>query len=115
MTLVRSAPKRPLSALPTLRHPQPIGVKLLQDSSKPFVGRGLRLLVLRKVLGLSQEQLANDIGTSRQTISEWERNVVDPSMGQLRKLVLLFPDYDEVWRWVEFGGRLPKSLSQHEG
>lgn len=31
-----------------------------------------RILQLRKARGLSQEQLANEIGVSRQAVSKWE-------------------------------------------
>ena len=34
-----------------------------------------KILQLRKALGLSQEQLAEQVGVSRQSISKWETGV----------------------------------------
>jgi len=47
---------------------------------------GNRLMNLRKGKGLSQEELGNQVGVSRQTVSKWELNQTTPEMD---KLVLL--------------------------
>lgn len=44
------------------------------------------ILQLRKALGLSQEQLAEQVGVSRQSISKWETGQSAP---ELEKLILL--------------------------
>ena len=44
------------------------------------------ILQLRKALGLSQEQLAEQVGVSRQSISKWETG---QSVPELEKLVAL--------------------------
>ncbi len=41
---------------------------------------------VRMTLGLSQTELANDIGVSYATISRWEREVRTPQMATLGKL-----------------------------
>jgi len=47
---------------------------------------GEKILQLRKTTGLSQEQLAETVGVSRQAISKWE---TDQSMPEIEKVVLL--------------------------
>lgn len=44
---------------------------------------GERLYGLRRKQGLSQEQLAEKIGVSRQTISKWEGNLSTPDLDKL--------------------------------
>jgi transcriptional regulator with XRE-family HTH domain len=44
---------------------------------------GNRLMNLRKVNGLSQEDLGNLVGVSRQTVSKWESNQTTPEMDKL--------------------------------
>lgn len=44
---------------------------------------GNRLTNLRKMKGLSQEDLGNLIGVSRQTVSKWESNQTTPEMDKL--------------------------------
>ena len=40
----------------------------------------------RKQRGFSQQQLADELGVSRQTISKWELNETQPELSQARKL-----------------------------
>ena len=47
---------------------------------------GEELIVHRLKAGISQRQLAKEIGTSSQTVSRWENNVVDPSISFCIKL-----------------------------
>lgn len=47
---------------------------------------GEKLLEYRKKKGLSQEQLAERIGVTRQTISNWELSETSPNPEQLKKL-----------------------------
>jgi transcriptional regulator with XRE-family HTH domain len=47
---------------------------------------GEKILQLRKATGLSQEQLAELVGVSRQAISKWE---TDQSMPEIEKVLLL--------------------------
>lgn len=44
---------------------------------------GERLLKLRKSAGLSQEEVANQIGVSRQTISKWETGESNPDFDKI--------------------------------
>jgi len=47
---------------------------------------GEKILNLRKQKGLSQEQLGEEIGVTRQTISNWELNETQPNPEQLKSL-----------------------------
>ena len=49
-----------------------------------------RIYNLRKRRGLSQEQLAEALGVSRQTVSKWERGAASPELGKLRAMAELF-------------------------
>ena len=49
-----------------------------------------RIYNLRKRRGLSQEQLAEALGVSRQTVSKWERGAASPELGKLRTMAELF-------------------------
>ena len=49
-----------------------------------------RLMSLRKAKGWSQEELANKIGVSRQTISKWESFQTIPDMNKLMELSKIF-------------------------
>ena len=44
---------------------------------------GNRIYKLRRQKGLSQEEVANELGVSRQSISLWETNQASPSMENL--------------------------------
>ena len=44
---------------------------------------GNRLMNLRKVKGLSQEDFGNLVGVSRKTVSKWESNQTTPEMDKL--------------------------------
>jgi len=48
-----------------------------------------KLFQLRKEKGLSQEQLAEKLKVSRQTISKWETGETQPDMENLRNLALV--------------------------
>ena len=50
-----------------------------------------KLIELRKAKGLSQEELGNELGVSRQTISKWE---LGQSYPDFQKLVLLSDFFD---------------------
>lgn len=45
---------------------------------------------MRKAKGLSQEELAEKLGVSRQAISKWENGISSPEMAQLPKLCEIF-------------------------
>lgn len=51
---------------------------------------GNKILELRKSHNLSQEQLAEKLQVSRQTISKWELNETVPDIKQAQKLAKLF-------------------------
>ena len=48
------------------------------------------ILQLRKALGLSQEQLAEQVGVSRQSISKWETGQSAPELDKLVRLSQVF-------------------------
>lgn len=49
-----------------------------------------RLIILRKQKGLSQKQLADKIGVSRQALSKWEKGITDPELKVAREIALFF-------------------------
>ena len=51
---------------------------------------GERIANLRKSKGISQEELADVLMTSRQAISKWERGESDPDIGRLKDLATYF-------------------------
>lgn len=58
---------------------------------------GERLQELRKQKNLSQEQLADLLHVSRQTISRWETSQTTPDLSSLEKLCELYEmSYDEL-------------------
>ena len=48
------------------------------------------LKLLRKERGLSQRELAAEVGVTQQCISEWERGGMEPTLSYLWKLADLF-------------------------
>ena len=51
---------------------------------------GSNLFQARKKCGLSQEEVAEKLGVSRQTISKWETNETLPDIRQSKGLALLY-------------------------
>ena len=51
---------------------------------------GERIANLRKDRGISQEELADVLLTSRQAISKWERGESDPDINRLKDLAIYF-------------------------
>lgn len=51
---------------------------------------GSRLLELRKLKGLSQEEVANELNVSRQTISKWETDQSTPDFDKIAPLCNLY-------------------------
>ncbi|PJH69121.1 XRE family transcriptional regulator, partial [Salmonella enterica subsp. enterica serovar Typhimurium] len=51
---------------------------------------GAKLFQLRKKAGYSQETLAEKVGVSRQTVSKWELNEVQPEMIKGKLLAELY-------------------------
>ena len=49
-----------------------------------------RIQCLRKNKGLSQEELADKVGVSRQAVSKWESGISNPSTSNLIALAKLF-------------------------
>lgn len=54
------------------------------------MGLGNKILNLRKKLNLSQEQLAEQLNVTRQTISKWELEETAPDIKQAKKLSEIF-------------------------
>ena len=51
---------------------------------------GDKILSLRKKEGITQEELAEMVGVSRQTISKWELDETSPDLKQAKKLSEIF-------------------------
>ena len=51
---------------------------------------GERISILRKAKGISQVQLANKIGVSKQSVSNWENNNIMPSVDMVITLADFF-------------------------
>ena len=54
------------------------------------MGLGNKILTLRKKMGLSQEQLAEQLSVTRQTISKWELDETTPDLKQAKQLSKIF-------------------------
>ena len=52
-------------------------------------GVGARLRVARRSAGLTQKQLADQLGVESITVSRWERGVTTPSIPRLRRIAEL--------------------------
>lgn len=50
---------------------------------------GVSVRALRRHLGLSQQSMADELGTRQQTISEWERDVYRPRGASARLLTII--------------------------
>lgn len=55
-----------------------------------YMGLGNKILELRKSQRLSQEQLAEKLNVTRQTISNWELNETSPDLNQAKELSKIF-------------------------
>lgn len=51
---------------------------------------GQQLAKARKKNGMSQEEVAEKLGVSRQTISKWELDETDPDIYQAKKLAVIY-------------------------
>lgn len=51
---------------------------------------GNKIINERKIYNLSQEELAEKVGVTRQTISNWELNETSPDLKQAKKLCDIF-------------------------
>ena len=49
-----------------------------------------KLVKLRKEKGMTQEELANEIGVSRQSVSKWELGECEPDIAKLKEISKLF-------------------------
>lgn len=53
-----------------------------------MIGKTLRALRLER--GLSQAELAKELGTSNKTVSHWETDFTEPKNSQLKQIALFF-------------------------
>ena len=63
---------------------------------------GQKIAILRTAMQISQEQLAEKLGVSRQSVSKWEQGISDPSTSNLFALAKLFGvSVEEILKEVE--------------
>lgn len=62
-----------------------------QKRGVSFLSMANRIQWLRKARGVSQEELANEVGVSRQAVSEWE---IGQSMPDLDKIIVMSECFD---------------------
>ena len=78
---------------------------------------GEKIIELRKKDNLTQEKLAEKIGVSRQTLSNWENNNIQPSIDMLIRLSNYFSvstDYMlglEERKFIEINGLTERQLA----
>ena len=63
---------------------------LIRNEEVRYMNLGNNLFNARKKSGLSQEEVAEKLGVSRQTISKWETDETLPDIRQAKKLALLY-------------------------
>lgn len=51
---------------------------------------GKYVKILRKDNFLTQEEFANKLGVSRQTVSNWEQNITTPNLNDIEKICKVF-------------------------
>lgn len=72
------------------------------------------IIALRKRQGLSQEELAERIGVSRQAVSNWERGIATPDLGTLDTLAKLFDvDVSSLIYGKSFEQKKPKDTAPY--
>ena len=71
------------------------------------------LSVLRAKVGISQQDLANRMGVSRQTYGAIENKVQKMTWSNFLALLLLFRSNDETAKQLEWIGAYPPDLEQH--
>lgn len=68
---------------------------------------GEKLIYLRKISGLSQEEVAEKLGVSRQTVSKWETDQTIPELIKVKSLSQLYTvSYDYLISGNQIGGDL---------
>jgi len=90
-------PVRPELERPLVREP-------MDDPKKTFV-----LKELRKMVGLNQKRLADEIGVSLSTISKWEQGAVEPRGMSLQELIRWFNSID----WWQLGSFIAIVSARH--
>lgn len=68
---------------------------------------GEKIFYCRRRAGLSQEQLAERLGVSRQAVSKWENGDTEPELGKLRLLASAF-DVSTDWLLSEDASDIPE-------
>lgn len=63
---------------------------VITDEEEPDMSLGSSLYHARKKSGLTQENVAEKLGVSRQTISKWETNETLPDIRQSKGLAILY-------------------------
>ena len=51
---------------------------------------GENLKQVRTEMGINQKQFAEMLQTTQQRVSEWERGVIEPTLSNIIKIVLIF-------------------------
>ena len=60
-----------------------------------------RIKYLRQTQGLNQVQLADKLGTTKQSISNWENDNIVPSVDMLEKIADFFRELAQIIFWDE--------------
>ena len=58
---------------------------------------GKQIRQIRKDAKLTQEQMAAKLNVSRQAVSNWENNNIQPSVELLEKLIPMLQFYSQSW------------------
>jgi transcriptional regulator with XRE-family HTH domain len=66
------------------------GAQKVQQQEETVMSLGSSFYHARKKSGLSQENVAEKLGVSRQTISKWETNETLPDIRQSKRLAMLY-------------------------
>ena len=94
---------------------------LLSDGNNLFIIRKVsrvmklaeKIMALRKQRGWSQEELAQQLSVSRQSVSKWESGVSEPSVEKLKQLADLFDVTMDEFLYTDFeANKLPREVGK---
>lgn len=80
----------------------------------PLVQLGNKLKQLRKKNGMTQEQLAKQLGITRQAISKWESDIAQPDIDNLAKICDIFNISADILLEIQVSSSLPSTKTTIE-